>query len=235
MNCADCGDELDPAAGRRCAGCARVVHAACWERAGGCGWFACPDARAYRRWLVGYLDKQLCADLAVVSWVPCFLAAGVTGGVVSGAVGRTALAASGVFGAVLAVPVAAVLIKRARLRAESVAVGTIVALARQRYERRTSLFARHRARVAQVEDWVTNPVLFLAIAGAGVASWRAGSFAGGAVAAWLAWVAQGLYLGPSRRALENPVRDFPRLEQDVRGFGAATVVGRDDGALVVGS
>lgn len=229
MTCADCGHALEDA-GRRCGACARSVHAACWERAGGCGRFACPDARSYRRWLIGYLDKQLGADLAVVSWIPLWLIAALTAGHHRNVFGPTALAAGAAFLAALAVPVAAVLMKRERLRGDIVSVQTIVEFARLRHARRTSVFARNRPLVARVEDVVTTPALLLTIAFSAHASWRAGSLAGVALSAGLAYAAQALYLVPSRRALENPVRDFPRFEQDVAPLGAA-LIERDDGTL----
>ena len=221
---------------RTCATCATAVHAACWERAGGCGQLCCPEARAYRRWLIGYLDKQLCADLAVVSWVPCFVAALLAAAGLHGALGAKGAGVGGAVLAMLLVPVAAVLGKRAKLRGATVWMQTIVSFARVRHARQATLLARKRALVARLEDAITTPLLFLAIAAAGYESWSTGSLAGGALAAWLAYVAQALYLGPSRRALENPVRDFPRWEQglEARLAQGPRAVARADGGLVPG-
>lgn len=229
MSCADCGHALEDA-GRRCGACARTVHAACWERAGGCGRFACPDARSYRRWLIGYLDKQLGADLAVVSWIPLWLIAALAAGHHEHALGPGSLATGAALLAGLAVPVVAVVMKRERLRGDIVSVQTIVEFARLRNARRTSVFARNRPVVARVEDAVTTPALFSTIAFSAYASWRAGSVTGVALAAACAYAAQALYLVPSRRALENPVRDFARFEQDALPLGAA-VIAREDGTL----
>lgn len=78
--------------------------------------------------------------------------------------------------------------------------------------------------------------MFLTIAVGAYESYRAGSFAGGAISGWLAYVAQALYLGPSRRALTNPVRDFPAWERELMPWlesgGAPAAVSRGNGELL---
>ena len=184
--CPKCGGELD----------------------GGCVRYACPEAVEFRKRLVAYLEKQLTADLAVVSWCPMFITALMAATWESTWLGFVSRAAGAGLLAVLVVPIASVLRKRAMLRREAVGAELVMELARVRHERKRSFFHRHRPLIAKIEDRVTNPVLFVGLATGAAKAFSHGSVAGGALCVVLMGTAFQLYLGPSRRALENPIRDY---------------------------
>lgn len=214
MNCHACLRPLTDDPGKGCPDCGSFSHGECWSLADGCAEFVCVGARGLRLKLLEYLDKQLTADLAVVSWIPIFLVGLIL--VVHAREGqRFVLLVLAVLTGILLVPVALAWARRQRLRQALVPVETMEEFLAVREARRATFFYRHRPLIAVIEVWVTNPILLMNLGLSTALSARRHDWVGVAISVVLVWGSRYLYLGPSRRAVKNPIRDFTSWKSSV--------------------
>lgn len=182
-----------------------------------------PAAGPYRVAVVEYLRQQLTADIAVTAWTPTALIAVLLllRGLPSLTRRRTVILVSLI--TILLVPVLVVTGRIMQLSGPAVAPARILERVADRAEREQSFMHRHRADVARVETYVTNPILFVLLLGAMARSIRLRSMPGVLLSLGLMITSWNLYLGPSRRRLPDPIGDqmlwIQHLEQDLERRG----------------